>query len=52
MTEYDDPHSEDSPSSEQSPVTTPTNASASESAHRMDQSAVKHKNASADLVDG
>ncbi|XVE61864.1 hypothetical protein DITRI_Ditri06bG0073300 [Diplodiscus trichospermus] len=48
----DDPHLEDSPSSEQSPVATPAKASTSESAHRMNPPAVKHKNAGADLVDG
>ncbi|XWS55673.1 hypothetical protein CRYUN_Cryun09bG0021300 [Craigia yunnanensis] len=47
----DDRHLEDSPS-EQSPVSTPTTASTSESAHQMNQSAVKQKNASAVLVDG
>ena len=48
----DDPHLEDSPCNEQSPVATPTNASTSESAHQMNLSAVKQKNASAVLVDG
>ncbi|KAK9041285.1 hypothetical protein V6N11_016394 [Hibiscus sabdariffa] len=45
----DDPHSEDSPYGEQSPVATPAKVSTS---HRMNQSAVKQKNASATLVEG
>ncbi|XVF55298.1 hypothetical protein PTKIN_Ptkin06aG0025800 [Pterospermum kingtungense] len=48
----DDPHSEDSLFSEQSPVATPTNVSTSESSHRMNQSTVRHKNATPDIVDG
>lgn len=48
----EDPFLEDSPFNEQSPVATPTNVSTSESAHRMSQSAVKHKNATPNIVDG
>lgn len=48
----DDLHLEDSTYSEQSPVATPTNASTSESAYRMNRSAVKQKNGDADLVEG
>ncbi|XP_021289601.1 transcription factor-like protein DPA isoform X2 [Herrania umbratica] len=48
----DNPYLEDSPSCEQSPVATPSNASTSGSACGMNQSAVKQKNASADVVDG
>ncbi|XP_039044164.1 transcription factor-like protein DPA [Hibiscus syriacus] len=45
----DDPHLEDRPHGEQSPVATPTNGSTS---HRMNRSAVKQKNTSAGLVEG
>ncbi|EOY07548.1 Transcription factor DP isoform 1 [Theobroma cacao] len=48
----DDPYLEDSPSCEQSPVATPSNASTSGSARGLNQSAVKQRNASADVVDG
>ncbi|OMO97166.1 hypothetical protein COLO4_14824 [Corchorus olitorius] len=44
----DDPQFEDSPSSEQSLVTTPTNASTSGSTCGINQSAVKQKNGNAD----
>ncbi|KAE8671638.1 Transcription factor-like protein DPA [Hibiscus syriacus] len=45
----DDPHLEDRPYGEQSPVATPTNDSTS---HRMTQSAVEQNSASAGLVEG
>ncbi|WRX23366.1 E2F/DP family [Theobroma cacao] len=48
----DDPYLEDSPSCEQSPVATPSNASTSGSARGLNQSAVKQRNAGADVVDG